>query len=104
MEKLVAKYILTVDAKASSLTVVADIIQNTMQAPLPDPIYDDVWARPTKPLPIRLESGEYVMAFDVQNGSGDFTLAIKNLAGITIASQAFTAPPQVQRFWYFTIT
>lgn len=98
-----AKYILVVDAKASSLTIVADIINNTLQAPLPDPIYDDISARPTKPLQIRLEAGDYVMPFDVQNGSGEFTLMIKNVAGATIASQTFTAPPQVKRFWYFTI-
>jgi hypothetical protein len=100
---LMPKYTLEVDASASSLTVIADIHINTRTNPLPPPLYDDIEARPTQPREIRLAAGDYLMAFDVQNGSGAFTLRIVDASGVPVASQKFTAPPQVGRFWYFTV-
>lgn len=98
------KYTLVVDAKTPTLTLIADIVANTHELPLPEPIYDDLSVRPTAPQLVKLAAGDYLMAFHVQNGSGEFTVALKDAAGVMIASHSFVAPPQVGRRWYFTIS
>jgi|GEM_PF-5996801 len=97
---------LTISVSSStspSLTMIADIHVNTRESPLPKALYDNIEVRPTQPLIVRLGPGDYVMLFDVQNGSGDFTVSVADGAGSVIASHKLRSPPQVNRSCYFTI-
>lgn len=98
------RFTITVEASTSpSLTIIGDIHVNTRQSPLPPPLYDDIKVRPTGPVLLHLESADYVLLFDVQNGSGEFKVSLLNDTGSTIASQSFEAPPQVGCVWYFRV-
>lgn len=97
------KFTIAVSAATSpSLTLIADIHVNTRTSPLPPPLFDDIAVRPAQALDVQLEPGDYVMLFDVQNGSGEFTVSL-NKGNESIAKHKFRAPPQIGRVWYFTI-
>lgn len=97
-------FTITVEASTNpSLSIVGNIYVNTRQSSLPPPIYGDIAVHPTDPEPVHLKSGEYVMLFNIQNGSGDLKLSLQDDTSTTIASQSFRSPPQRRRVWYFEI-
>lgn len=95
-------YTIEVSSTSPSLTIVMAIHVNRGRRPLDPPLYT-VDVRPTVSVGVSLPSGRYLMRFEVQNGSGAFTVAFKDDAGATAASRSFKSPPQGGRSWYFTL-
>lgn len=98
------KYTISVTANSASpsLTMIADVHKDNGGGDEPL-LYDDVHVRPVLAKMVRLEPGDYVLYFDVQNGKGMFTITITNESKTAIASQQFTAPPLNARSWYFSV-